>query len=137
MTTQREKDIEHFLNSGATTLRRKAETLADGAEHGRRDLARKVLDLITAPGWRENTLALHDICQAVLQDQAPAAPEPVPAPWPFINQHVTTAPEPNAFSRDELCEQATENERAAIVKYLRKHDHPFVADRIESGEHHK
>lgn len=57
MTTQREKDIEHFIQTTATGLERggmsvygHAAILADGAEYGRKDLARRLFETLNAPG---------------------------------------------------------------------------------------
>ena len=72
--TQREKDQEHFakqwgLNPNDPQCRR----AADGAEHGRRDLARRVLDALNnCEGWDNGWKAAEAVCQPIIQDQAPA-----------------------------------------------------------------
>ena len=72
---QREKDLEHFKHIPGPPDR----AAADGAEYGRKDLARRLLDTPQGvyaepiPSWAQA------ICQAILQGDgspAPAAPEP-------------------------------------------------------------
>ncbi len=76
---QREKDVERWFRVKGFTRNTPQDHWADGADYGRKDLARRVLSILDGNGQAARAGEVTDLCQTILQDQEPAGPEGAPS----------------------------------------------------------